>query len=231
MKTMKLSVAVPALLVLGTLFTQGAIYTFTNYVNQPVPDANPNGMNSTIYVSGLPFQTLDVNVYVNVSGGYNGDLYAYLSFGNGLAVLLNRVGKTGGNPFGYGNAGVNVKLDDDLGTDFHNYGGAGVPTGTYQPDARKVDPLLVTDLSSRTAFLSTFDNADPNGTWTIFFADMAGGFQSTVIGWGLEINAVPEPVPLALAVFGVLAGSIRFARRWKHRRSSALPDSPSRMRR
>ena len=32
---------------------------------------------------------------LNLSGGWNGDLYAYLVHNSGFAVLLNRVGRNG----------------------------------------------------------------------------------------------------------------------------------------
>ena len=40
----------------------------------------------------------------------------------------------------------------------------GLPlTGAWQPDARYVDPTVVTDTSLRTTFLSEFDGLDPQG--------------------------------------------------------------------
>jgi hypothetical protein len=39
----------------------------------------------------------DVNVGLQLSGGWNGDLYAYLVHSSGFAVLLNRVGRGTGN--------------------------------------------------------------------------------------------------------------------------------------
>ncbi len=47
---------------------------------------------------------------LNISGGYNGDLYAYLSYGGALVPLLNRVGVGSGDAFGYATAGMNVTL-------------------------------------------------------------------------------------------------------------------------
>lgn len=62
---------------------------------------------------------------------------------------------------------------------------------------------------------SAFDGQDPNGTWTLFFADTSPGGQTTVNGWNLAVTAVPEPARLALALFaglmalGPLAGYCR----------------------
>ena len=46
---------------------------------------------------------------------------------------------------------------------------------------------------------------NPNGSWTLFFADMSAGEQSQVVSWELDISAVPEPVNIALAIFGAVA--------------------------
>jgi hypothetical protein len=49
---------------------------------------------------------------------------------------------------------------------------------------------------------------DPNGAWTLFFADLSGGGSPTRIQtWELEITAVPEPVNVALGIFGGLFGA------------------------
>jgi hypothetical protein len=42
---------------------------------------------------------------------------------------------------------------------------------------------------------------NPNGTWTLFIADLSGGEQSTLVSWSLDITAVPEPVNVALGIF------------------------------
>ena len=48
-----------------------------------------------------------------------------------------------------------------------------------------------------------------DGTWTLFFADDAsGGGTSTLNSWSLGITAVPEPVNVALAFFGVCMAGI-----------------------
>ncbi len=49
------------------------------------------------------------------------------------------------------------------------------------------------DTDTRTRFLSGFNGMNPNGTWTLFVADMSGGGVSTVTAWGRDITAVPEP--------------------------------------
>jgi hypothetical protein len=207
-----------AVLLLAGTIAHGALYsTFSSgTVNAAIPDGNPNGMWSSIQASGLQSVIRDVNVYLNVAGGFNGDLYAYLSYGNGAVVLLNRIGNTSGDPFGSATAGLGTGandfgFDDAAATDIHTYalGAAGDPVlGLFQPDRRAINPQWVLDTSLRGSGLSAFNGLDPNGTWTLFLSDMAiGGGDShpILLDWSLEITSVPEPANPALAILAGLA--------------------------
>jgi hypothetical protein len=82
-----------------------------------VPDGNTAGWTSRQTLSGIPnLTTLDVTVTLTLSGGYNGDLYAYLTHGDGFVVLLNRVGLTAGQPYGYADAGFTSLTLSDAGS-------------------------------------------------------------------------------------------------------------------
>ena len=198
---------------------QTATNVFQQTVNTLIPDANPTGpYPETTLVSGVYGEIQNVNVSLDITGGWNGDLFAYLSFGTGYAVLLNRVGKDNTDPYGYGDAGFNIALSDSAATDIHLYGGNGgdLLTGTWQPDGRETDPMLAVSSDPRTAMLSSFDNLDPNGTWTLFVEDAATGYQSTLVSWSIEIVTVPEPATIQfLAAFGGLAAAGAW---WRRRR-------------
>src|SRR5690242_11989603 len=203
--------------VLGWLNAQAQ--SFTNTVNTAIPDGNPNGISSSINVTGLESALQDITVSLDISGGSNGDLYGFLSHGStGFAVLLNRVGKTSTDPFGYGDAGFHITLSDAATLDIHNYGGNGgvALTGTWQPDGRNVNPQLVLDTSPRTARFNSFLGSDPNGLWTLAVADMAaGGGQATLQSWGVDATATPVPEPNASKLFFLMAvaGLIKYLRR------------------
>src|SRR5476649_2238095 len=63
-----------------------------------IPDNDPSGFAGTMGVSNLVANIASVTVSLDITGGYNGDLYAYLAGPNaGFAVLLDRVGVTNGN--------------------------------------------------------------------------------------------------------------------------------------
>src|ERR1035437_4650136 len=118
------------------LSAPAALYTYdysSGFQNSGViPDGSVNGWSDTRTISGLSGIIQDVNVCVNVSGGANSDLYAYLSFNNGSVILLNRIGKTANNPLGsptagFGTSGVltSFRFDDAAATDIHSVSGAG----------------------------------------------------------------------------------------------------------
>src|ERR1035441_10160155 len=204
-------------LIMGWTAQGGIIYSsFADSGN--IPDGNASGSAGTATASGFLPTISDISVKLNISGGYNGDLYAYLSYGGVLVPLLNRVGVTGtsgGDAFGYGETGFNVTLSSAGAQDVHFYGnysptinGSGQLTGTWQPDGRAIDPQSAPssfDSASRVSF-GSYSGLNPNGTWTLFLADLsAGGGQSQLVSWELDITAVPEPVHVALGVFaGVL---------------------------
>ena len=180
-------------------------------VGSPVPEGNPAGIVSSANVSGLAGNVLNVQVSLNITGGFNGDLYAYLAGpGGGFAVLLNRVGITSGNPFGYADSGFNITLGDGY-SNIHNYQNAdytitgGQLVGNYAPDGRNINPQStgsVFDLASTASSLNVFNASNPNGTWTLFVADLAsGGGSPQLVSWGLTI-AIPEPQSWAIILTG-----------------------------
>ena len=78
-----------------------------------VPDGNPVGIANSGTISGVAGYITNIQVKLNITGGFNGDLYAYLAGPlGGFAVLLNRSGLTAGNPFGYADTGFNITLED-----------------------------------------------------------------------------------------------------------------------
>jgi len=150
-------------------------------------------------------QVLGITVNLSVSGGYNGNLYAYLVAPNGtLVMLLNRPGAVG-NSMGYAGSGFNNITLSDAGTQSiqttWETPGVQVATGTYHAAGT----------------LGTFNNSAANGQWELFFADMVkGGGTSTVTGWSLNITVVPEPVTLALGMFAAMLLALAALRRlWR----------------
>src|SRR5438067_477880 len=143
--------------------------------NQTIPDNNAGGIAFSFnFNTPTPAMVSGLSIDLNLASGWNGDLYAYLSHGNSFAVLLNRVGRTSLNPDGSGSSGMSVHFSDIFLTDIHNFSGTSL-TGNFAADGRDVNPLTALDTDARTATLNNFIGADPNGSWTLFFADVAPG--------------------------------------------------------
>ena len=212
-----------ALAVGGGLSVQAGIYTYSGSAYN-IPDGNLSGTYSQVTVGGAASSLSDITVAINVSGGYNGDLYAYLSYNGALVPLLNRIGLSSGNTFGASGVGMNVTLSDNGGYGNIHTAGAGVLGGIWQADGQTPPPLSSASSFSASGGSITLDGKfgtmNPNGVWTLFFADVsAGGGQAAVNGWSLDITAVPEPVNVALGLFGVLFAGVSVVR-WRLNRKA-----------
>lgn len=198
-----------------------------------VPDGSATGWSD---VRSLPIPAdqviTDVNLSISLTGGWNGDLYAYLSHPNspGVAVLLNRPGRTAISPLGYSDTALTISLDDGaVNGDIHSYQSANGYTtligngSAWQPDGRSVSPFTVNGSEARLAMLSTFNGMVPANTgWTLFIADLASGDQHTVASWGLNITTViPEPGSLFMVL---LAGAGLRLRRHRRDVTGLSPD-------
>ncbi len=204
-------------------------YTFTGGFDNggDILDGNVNPWSDTRVVSGTAGQPITgVSVRLNVSGGYNGDLYGYLSYNGVLVPLLNRVGVGSGDAFGYDDAGLNITFTDGAANNIHFYqevSGYSIAGGAaWQPDGRMIS--AVTSLpeafdAAGTTSLGAFTGMGADGDWTLVLADLsAGGGQSTVVSWGLDITttAVPESGAwLTNALFVLVVGGMGW---WQRRR-------------
>lgn len=204
MKTLKSIVAAMAVgLVLGgilpaqagvtvTPFASGSSWTYSGSASgsgsQAIPDNTPVGISYSFSFADIAASSIsDISVTLNLTGGYNNDIYAYLSHGSTLVTLVNQITGTAGAGAGFSG----VVLNEGAGSTIQGASGSpGVAfSGTYTADQN----------------LNAFNGVNPNGTWTIFFADLSPGDISTLTGFSVGITAVPEPVSLALGVFGGLA--------------------------
>lgn len=212
-KILLLATAITAL----TLPSVADVYTFSGpFANSGiVPDYPASGWSDMQTLSGISGVISDVNVMLNISGGWNGDLYGYLRFvptgGSSIyfATLLNRVGvgEIDGGPYGYSTAGFpTIWLDDAAAANIHGVQSPG--TGlSYQPDG---------------GLLSTFNNLTANGDWTLFLADKSTGDQSTVVDWALDISitAVPEPGVWPVAVLIALVAGVKLNQHIRRRKTA-----------
>jgi subtilisin-like proprotein convertase family protein len=181
-----------------------ASYTGSSMV---IPEGDPVGITfgDTVSSADIPADNtvVDLTVSLNISGGYNADMVAYLESPNGTEItLLDRPGLAGGNPFGNQGAGFNVTLSDAAA------GGITAATGT--------PGQVVTGTYDAVGSLSAVDGSGADGTWTLFLANLGTGSGSpTLNSFSLNLTVVPEPVNVALPAFGTLLALLRVVRRRK----------------
>jgi subtilisin-like proprotein convertase family protein len=200
--------------------------SFTS-LNKTIPDGNPVGVADTETVNaGAGQQITGITLSLNISGGYNGDLFGYVANDSGgYTVLLNRVGRSASSVGGYSDSGFNVTFA--VGSpNIHTYQSgsynitAGQLTGTWGADGRTTDPNLTLTSDPVNSSLTSFYGTNPTGAWTLFLADMDfGDGSATLNSWSLDIQtaaAVPEPsAVLLLSLAGALAGAGCFRSRAK----------------
>ena len=214
-------------LILALLFgcSMNAPGQFTTYDNSfsssgfangdNIPVGNLSGWSDSETLSGESGHITSISVNLDITGGYNGSLYAYLTYDNVIVTLLNRVGVGSTTPtssaFGYGDSGFDITLSSSAANNVHfyqnipshNINGDGQLTGTWQPDGSAISPLSAPssfDTSPGAQTLNSFTGLNPNGTWTLYVVDaVSGGGQSEIESYALDITTVPEPRGLLFA--------------------------------
>jgi subtilisin-like proprotein convertase family protein len=77
---------------------------------------------------------------------------------------------------------------------------------------------VVTDLTPRTAMLSSFNSGSASGDWTLFVADMSTGDTHTLQSWSITVTGdpIPEPGAASLLAIGAVVWSLRRSGRRSH---------------
>jgi len=146
------------------------VYNSTN-VPLPIPD-NPT-ISSTLIISDN-FTINDVNVTINLTHTFDGDLDIFLVAPDGTTVV-ELTTDNGGSGDNY----TNTTFDDEAATAIT--AGAAPFTGSYRPEG----------------LLSTLDGLNASGTWTLRIDDDAGGDTGILLAWSLNFPAscnVPGPI-------------------------------------
>ena len=200
-----ISILVPLLLVTALPRIQAQITETHTFSSQRlVPDGNAAGLSDVRTISSSIASIASLRVRLLVTGEFNGDLYAYVRHSTGFTVLLNRVGRDTTNWGGYADGGFNVTFETGAQNgDIHFYRdsvlmAADSPLiGSWEPDGRTDDPARVSEQSSRTTSLESFNGLDAAGEWTLYMADLESGGTNVLVGWELEIFGNARLLPVA----------------------------------
>jgi subtilisin-like proprotein convertase family protein len=132
-----------------------------------IPDNNSTGASSVITVTDVSSIT-DVNVTVDISHSFDGDLTLSLISPAGTVIVLSA--QNGGSGDNY----TNTVFDDDA----TNTIASGAPpfTGVFQP----------------TEALSLINSEFSSGDWTLRVVDAAGFDTGNIESWSIEICGAPQ---------------------------------------
>jgi large repetitive protein len=158
--------------------------TFTISPDAPITDFSTT--RSTLNVSGLSNPIADVDVLLNITHTYNGDLVAALIHPDGTRVpLFSNVGGSSRNF-------IDTILDDQAVTLIS--AGNGPFTGRFRPQGS----------------LASFNNKLANGAWTLEIRDTQAGDIGRLNSWGLVLTTAEASVVtnvFGLAHIDLLPGS------------------------
>ncbi len=132
-----------------------------------IPDNNPAGVNSVITVVDNK-EILDIDVLVNITHTYDGDISIYLVSPAGVSIDLST--RNGGSGEDYSD----TVFDDEADTSITD--GSAPFTGSFQPE----EPL------------STFDGIPSAGDWTLHVVDSAGSDVGTLNNWSITFLFPPH---------------------------------------
>lgn len=135
-----------------------------------IPDNTPAGASSTATVAGVPGPLTSVQVNVNVTHTWVGDLIFTLTSADGTVItLLDRPGVPASGA-GCSDDNVMVTFADGQANPEDTCAGSGTWPVT---------------LAAPVTALSTLNGEDANGTWTLTISDNAGADTGTLTSWEL----------------------------------------------
>jgi len=148
----------------------------------------------SILVSGEGPSLADIDVILDFSHTWVGDLVFKIEAPTGAVVfLMSRPGYSEPADDGSGCCGTSsdaflgtaYEIDDAAGTSSEAFAGGG--PGVFHSSG-----------FSESHGLSSLTGIDPNGTWTVYIGDGAGGDVGIYDGYTLQITSVPAPGAIAL---------------------------------
>jgi len=178
----------------GDVGTQAIRDTFRNSSKINIPTVGEARLYpSTITVTGLPAETLDVNIRLFGFQHTNPTDVDIMVVGptGARAIILSDVG--GGSDLV--SPGINLTLDDEASSSLST--SAKLTAGSFKPTNEGAgDTFPKTTTTARTVLpLGIFDGTDPNGVWKLYVVDDRADFKGTIErGWEVEVLFGEPPI-------------------------------------
>lgn len=154
-------------------FTTANILEFCRTPALAIPDSNLTGVTDTLTVSGLPSNVTDVNVRVEATHTWVGDLRFRIARGSPAttANLMTNPSTPGGTAGNCQGGNMAVTFDDETS-----------PARPANTNCANATPAMTGNFTPEQV-LSAFDGASGNGTWTLTAIDSAAQDTGTVTRW------------------------------------------------
>ncbi|HWT14627.1 MAG TPA: proprotein convertase P-domain-containing protein, partial [Patescibacteria group bacterium] len=149
-------------------FTTAAEVCFTG--TMAIPDNNPAGVANVL--SGSSGILTDLNVRLEATHSWVGDVIATLAHNGTTRALIDRPGRIGTSGFGCSANDIAVTADDEG------------PDGTIE-SACAGTPPAVGGVRTPNESLDAFDGQDFAGSWTLTVSDSASGDTGNLTRWCL----------------------------------------------
>jgi|GEM_PF-1943209 len=138
-----------------------------------IPDGNTNGVSQDIMVPNGGSIT-DIDVSLDISHTYVGDLFVSISHGGTTVVLMDRPGVPN-STYGCSRNNIDCTFDDQS------------LNGTVEDICNNSNPTYSGDYEPEES-LSAFNGMNPSGIWTIFASDVETPDPGTINEWCLDIT-------------------------------------------
>ncbi len=159
--------------------TQTTMVTVDNCVEQcsgtaiAIPDGDIIGVSQDIMVPNTGSIT-DINLSLDISHTYVGDLFISVSHGGTTVVLMDRPGVPN-STFGCNRNNIDCTFDDQS------------TNGTVEDVCNNTSPTYTGDYKPEGS-LAVFNTMDPSGVWTLFVSDAETPDPGTLNDWCLDIT-------------------------------------------
>ena len=163
-------------------------------INDDTYDGSLGSMQGiSINVSGEGAVLTDIDVIMDISHTWMGDLVWKIQAPNGAVVfLMSRPGYAEPADDGSGCCGNSGDLALGVPYELDDANGSSSENGFSGASTRHSSGF------NQSHGLTSLNGIDPNGTWTVYIGDAAGGDVGVFDGYTLQITSIPAPGAIAL---------------------------------